>query len=313
MIDFPQGYRIVYMGTPEISAKVLSALLEKGFPIVALIASPDKEVGRKRVLTPVPTKVVAIAHNIPVYQPLKIRNDYEFLKELHPDLILTMAYGQIVPQAVLDIPKNGCLNLHGSLLPSYRGAAPIQRAIMDGKKKTGVTLMEMVAAMDAGKMYAAIDVDIEASDNYTSLCDKISEAAISLCLDALPFYVQGMLPGLPQNEAEVTFANKILPEDEKLDLSASKETLFNAIRALSFTPGGYALLRGEKFKILKASILDDEVNDAVGTLRFAKKQVSLQCRDGHLLLELVQCSGKKEMDGLSFANGYRSLDGVILD
>ena len=313
MTPFPASYSIVYMGTPEISAKVLRRLLEEGYPIKAVIASPDKEVGRKRVLTPPPTKVVAQEFGIPVYQPVRIRKEYGFLEEIHPDLILTMAYGQIVPQAVLDIPKDGCLNLHGSLLPKLRGAAPIQRAIINGDSKTGVTLMEMVAAMDAGKMYASIDVNIEEDDNYTSLCDKISNAAIDLTLDALPLYAKGLLTGLPQNEEEVTFADKILPEHEKLDLNLPKETFRNYVRGLSLTPGGYCFLKGEKFKILKVKILDNETPDSLGTLRFQKKSVSLQLKDGRLSLDLVQPSGKKEMDGVSFANGYRSLDGAVLE
>ena len=312
MNPFPENYTIVYMGTPEISAQVLEALLEESYPIVALITSPDKEVGRKRVLTPTPTKVVATKYGVPVYQPKKIREDYSFLEEIKPDLILTMAYGQIVPQGVLDIPKDGCLNLHGSLLPKLRGAAPIQRAIINGDEKTGVTLMEMVKAMDAGKMYASLDVKIEEEDNYTSLCQKIAKAAIDLTLDALPLYVKGLLAGVAQNEEEVTFAAKINPEDEKLNLELGKVDFLNYIRGLSKTPGGYLLLNNEKFKIYKARIVDDLVNAEVGSISFTKKEVLLQLKDGHLSLLEVQPSGKKEMDGPSFANGYRHLEGAKL-
>lgn len=312
MNPFPNDYSIVYMGTPEISATVFRALLEEGYPIKALIASPDKEVGRKRILTPVPTKVVAEEFGIPVYQPIKIRNDYGFLQELKPDLILTMAYGQIVPQAVLDIPRDGCLNLHGSLLPKLRGAAPIQRAILNGEIITGVTLMEMVAKMDAGRMFASMDVNIEENDNYTSLCDKIAEAAIDLTLDSLPLYQKGLLAGLPQNEEEVTFADKILPEDEKLDVSSSCAAFSRKVRALSLTPGGYLFLNGEKLKIYAMQYGDDKVEDEVGTLRFQKKTVSLQLADGRVYLTILQPSGKKTMDGPSFANGYRSLEGTKL-
>ena len=311
-MNFPQDYSIVYMGTPEISASVLSALLDAGFPIKALIASPDKEVGRKRILTPVPTKVVAAAHGIPVFQPVKIRNDYAFLNELKPDLILTMAYGQIVPQAVLDIPRQGCLNLHGSLLPKLRGAAPIQRAIINGDAKTGVTLMEMVAAMDAGKMYASVEVDILPEDNYGSLCQKIAQAAAEVAIEAVPLYAKGLLPGVPQDEAEVTFAAKILPEDEKLDLSLSTKDFVNFIRGLSPTPGGYLLLEGEKFKILGAKPFDKATQDEVGTLRFQKKFATLQLADGRIALMRVQPSGKNEMDAAGFANGYRRYEGARL-
>ena len=153
MIMDSKQARIVYMGTPEISAAVLESLLKNGYHVVALISNEDKEVGRKHQLENTPTKKVALSYNVPVYQPHRIRLDHEWLKDLNPDLIITFAYGQIVPQEVLDAPKKGCINLHGSLLPKLRGAAPIQRAIMNGEKTTGVTLMQMVAAMDAGLMY----------------------------------------------------------------------------------------------------------------------------------------------------------------
>ena len=170
-----KDYRIIYMGTPEMSAKILERLIQDDFNIVALIAQEDKPVGRKGLLEKVPTKVVAEKYNIPVFQPHRIRKEYEFVKDLKPDLILTMAYGQIIPQGLLDIPTLGCLNVHGSLLPKYRGAAPIQRAIINGETKTGVTLMEMIDKMDAGKMFAFEECEISSEDNYTSLCEKIVE------------------------------------------------------------------------------------------------------------------------------------------
>ena len=161
--------RIIFMGTPEISATVLSGLISNGYNVVALIAQPDRPVGRKKVLEPVPTKVVALEHNIPIYQPIKIRKEYEFVNDLRPDVIITLAYGQIVPQGLLDIPALGCINLHGSLLPKYRGAAPIQYSLMNNDKVTGMTLMKMVKEMDAGEMYAIEKVEISLEDNSTSL------------------------------------------------------------------------------------------------------------------------------------------------
>ena len=178
--------RIIFMGTPDISAKVLKGLIEDGFNIVALIAQPDRPVGRKKILMPVPTKVVALEHNIPVFQPEKIRKEYEFVRELQPDVIVTLAYGQIVPQGLLDIPTIGCVNLHGSLLPKYRGAAPIQYALMNNDKVTGMTLMRMVKEMDAGEIYATEEIVIDNEDNSTSLFKKMGEAALRLILKELP-------------------------------------------------------------------------------------------------------------------------------
>ena len=152
--------RIVFMGTPSISSLVLKRMIDEGFNIVGVVAQMDKPVGRKKVIMPVPTKVVALEYNIPVFQPEKIRLDYQFLKEIAPDVVVAIAYGQIVPQEVLDIPKYGCLNLHGSLLPKYRGASPIQTALMNNDDVTGVTLMEMTKEMDAGKMFAKKEVKI---------------------------------------------------------------------------------------------------------------------------------------------------------
>ncbi len=304
--------KIAYMGTPEISSKVLEGLLSAGYSIVGVITNPDKEVGRKRVLTPSPVKQVALAHGIPVFQPRKIREDYSFLQELKPDLILTMAYGQIVPQGVLDIPKLGCLNLHGSLLPALRGAAPIQRAIGNGDKVTGVTLMEMVAKMDAGKMFAKEEVTIDEEDNYSSLCDKISAAALTLSLRALPAYIAGELPGEEQDESLVTFANKILSEEEHLDLGLDSAPFLRNVRMLSLIPGGYLFLEGKKFKILGAKILDAVCNAPLGTLSIENKKLLLQLSDGRIEITLLQEEGKKMMPSRDFLNGNRSIGGKIL-
>lgn len=302
-------FRLVFMGTPSIASKVFEALIKEGYNFVGLIAQEDKPVGRKGILMPVPTKEVALKYNIPVYQPHKIRSDFEFVKELKPDLILTMAYGQIVPQALLDIPRYGCLNLHGSLLPKYRGAAPIQRAIIDGESVTGITLMEMVDKMDAGRMYAKEEVEISLEDNYTSLCDKLSEAAIKVCLKNLPDYLDGKLCGEIQDESLVTIANKIKPEDEKLDLNKSTKDVINYVRGLSEEPGAYVLVDDKKLKIFKAHQVNVPLKKC-GTLEVSKNTY-LHLKDGTIILDMLQLEGKKKMDGKSFANGNKALDQMI--
>ena len=304
-------YRIIYMGTPQMSAQILENLIQDGFNIVAVIAQEDKPQGRKAILQKVPTKVVAEKYNIPVYQPHRIRKDYEFVRDLKPDLILTMAYGQIVPQGLLDIPTHGCLNIHGSILPKYRGAAPIQRAIIDGETKTGVTLMEMVDKMDAGKMYAFEECEISLEDNYTSLCGKIVVCGIKVIRNNLDAYLRGELKGVEQDEKLVTFADKINAEDEKIDLSKTTKEILNWIRGLSEEPGGYVYLNNLKFKIYKAHHFSDAVNLPLGTLQVGKK-VILQLSNGQIELDEVQLEGKKKMDAKSFANGSRHLDGQIV-
>ena len=300
--------RILYMGTPEMSAKVLEALISGGFNIVGVVAQEDQPVGRKAIITEVPTKVVAKAHNIPVYQPHKIRTDYEFVKQIKPDLILTMAYGQIVPQGLLDIPPMGALNLHGSLLPKYRGAAPIQRAIMNGEKETGVTLMEMVDKMDAGKMFGVSKCEITPEDNYTSLCEKIVNCCIDVCSRLLPKYFNGELEGVEQDESKVTFADKIKPETEKLSLDFGCDQFINYVHGMSEEPGAYVLLENVKLKILKAKLSDKKIDGEVGTL-LIEKGVFLKLKDGVIELLELQLAGKKKMDGKSFANGSRHLNG----
>ena len=298
-------YRIVFMGTPEIAARVFENLINFGLNFVGLIAQEDKPVGRKGILEPVATKLVAQKYNIPVFQPHRIRKEYEFLYDLKPDLILTMAYGQIVPQAVLDVPPYGCLNLHGSLLPKYRGAAPIQRAIINGDKTTGITLMEMIDKMDAGRMYAKEEVTID-NDNYSSLCLKLVDAATKVVQDNLYDYFNHKLVGIVQDESEVTFADKILPSDEKLDINLNCEQFINFVNGLSFEPGGYVYINDKKLKILKAHKVLSHLGE-LGQLSI-KKEVVLSLVDGDIVLDVVQLEGKKRMDGKSFANGNRLLD-----
>ena len=305
--------KIIFMGTPEISAKVLRGLISHGYNIVALIAQPDRPVGRKKILESVPTKKVAEEFNIPTYQKEKIGKDYGFIKELNPDVIVTLAYGQIVPQGLLDIPRYGAINLHGSLLPKYRGAAPIQYSLINNDKVTGMTLMRMVKEMDAGEMYDKEIVEISKEDNSTSLFEKMGDAALTLILRALPKYLNGELQGIPQDESLVSFSPSIKPEEEKLDLSKNKETIFGYIRALSDIPGAYLYLDNEKLKIFKADIVSDEVTSQVGEIIKADKNgLYLQCVNGVLSLLEIQKEGKKRMDYRSFINGNQGLLGKKL-
>ena len=306
--------RLIFMGTPDISAKVFEAMILDGYQFVGLIAQPDRPVGRKGELEKVPTKRIAEKYNIPVFQPVKIRLDYEFVKELKPDVIITLAYGQIVPQGLLDIPQYGCLNLHGSLLPKYRGAAPIQYALINGDKVTGMTLMEMVKAMDAGRMYAKEEVIVEEDDNCTSLFNKMSEAATRLILKSLPLYIDGQLEGEKQDESLVSFCPTIKPEEEKLDLSNDVNKINGWIKALSNHPGAYFLLDGKKLKIFKAVVLNELETAEVGTIVQADKRgLVVQLRGGQLSLLELQKEGKNRMDYKSFLNGNQNLLNMKLD
>ena len=300
--------KLVFMGTPEISAYVFEKMIQDGYHFVGLVAQPDHPVGRKGIVEKVPTKVIAEKYNIPVFQPEKIRLDYSFMNDIKPDLVITLAYGQIVPQGFLEIPRLGCLNLHGSLLPKYRGASPVQSVLINNEKVTGVTLMEMVKAMDAGRMYAKKEIEISEDDNATSLFNKVKEAASELVLESLPLYINGELKGEEQDENAVAFCSMIKPEQEKLDLNLSAQELVGWIRGLSDEPGAYLYINNLKIKIYKAEVVDNSVTADIGEIIKADKNgLYMQAKDGVISLLEVQKEGKKRMDYRSFINGSQGL------
>lgn len=302
---------LIFMGTPQISADVFEAMINDGYHFVGLVCQPDHPVGRKGIIEKCPTKLVAEKYNIPVFQPIKIRDDYSFMNNLKVDLVITLAYGQIVPQGFLDIPPLRCLNLHGSLLPKLRGASPIQTALINNEKVTGVTLMEMVKAMDAGRMYGKKEVIISDDDNSTSLFKKIGEAARDLVLELLPKYINGEIKGEEQNENEVTFCSLIKPEQEKIDLSKDIKDIYGLIRGLSDEPGAYLYLNDQKVKIFKANIANNIVSAEVGTIVEADKRgLLIQLNNGQLAILELQKEGKKRMDYRSFINGNQNLLGA---
>lgn len=308
-----QSLKLVFMGTPEISAEVFEAMILDGYNFVGLVAQPDRPVGRKGLLEKVPTKVVAEKYNIPVFQPLKIRKDYAFMEELKPDVIITLAYGQIVPQGLLDIPQYGCLNLHGSLLPKYRGAAPIQYALINNEKVTGMTLMGMVAAMDAGPIYATKEVVIDEEDNSTSLFKKMAVAAKELVLEKLPDYIDGKLPGREQDDTQATFCPTIKPEEERIDLSKDVNEINSWIRGLSDHPGAYFMLEDKKLKVFKAKVINNNEGNVGEIVRADKGGLVVQLKGGQLSLLELQKEGKNKMDYKSFLNGNQGLLGKKLD
>lgn len=310
MLEFP---RIVFMGTPEIASFILNGLIENGYNVIGVVAQQDKPVGRKGLIMPVPTKQVAMKYDIPVYQPHKIKEDYQFLKELNPDLIITCAYGQIVPQGLLDIPRLKCINVHGSLLPKYRGASPIQQALINNDQVTGVTIMEMIDKMDAGVMYHKEKIVINEDENYTSLYDKMKVAGLKALLDILPDYCQGKIEGIPQDESLVTFCKKISKDEEHLSLDYSMDRFLGYIKGLSYTPGAYLLEDNQVFKILKARKRNDLVTHEIGQIVQADKSgLVLQLKDGQIDLLEVQKQGKSKMDYKSFVNGNKQILNKIL-
>ena len=243
--------KILYMGTSEFSSKILEYLINNGVNIVGVVSQPDKIVGRKKVVAFTKVKEVALKYNIEVFQPLKIRNDYNWLIEKNPDIILTCAYGQIVPQEVLDIPRLKCINIHGSLLPKYRGASPVQSAILNGDKETGITYMEMIKEMDAGNMYKKVSVSIEENDTGDDIFDKLYLKVKETIIDFLDDFVNGRIEGEKQDINEVTFTKMIKREDELIDWNDAARNIFNKVRAYYSSPCAYTLLNDVEIKILK--------------------------------------------------------------
>ena len=297
--------RIVFMGTPDFAVNVLQGLIDHyREDIVGVISQPDKPVGRHQVLTNTPIKELALKYDIPVLQPEKIRKDYQGVLDLKPDIIITCAYGQIIPQAILDAPKLGCINVHASLLPKLRGGAPIHKAIIDGYSVTGVTIMYMDATMDTGDMISKVEVPILESDDLESLHDKLSIAGTELLLDTLPSILDGTNPREKQNEEEVTFAYNIKREEEHVDFHKTSREVFNLIRGLCPIPSANVLLDDVEMKVYHSVISEESYKGQCGEIvDVTKSGIVVKTGDGAVVLTEIKPFGKKRMDAYSYVNG----------
>ena len=248
--------KIVFMGTPEFSVPILEGLIEN-YDVIGVVTQPDKEVGRNHVIKFSKVKEVALANDIRVFQPIKIREDYDDIVKLNPDLIVTCAYGQIIPKVLLDLPKYGCINVHASLLPKLRGGAPIHRAILNGDMKTGITIMYMDEHMDTGDIIQSEEVLIEKDDTVGTLHDKLSVMGKELLLNVLNKYKDGNFPHVRQDDSEATYAPIIKREDELVDFNKTSLEIYNKIRGLNPCPVAYAILDGKVMKLYASSIKDN--------------------------------------------------------
>ena len=297
--------RIVFMGTPDFAVNVLQGIIDNYKDEVVLVVSqPDKLVGRHQVLTPTPVKELANKYNIPVFQPEKIRNDYEEIVKANPDIIITCAYGQIIPKEILDLPRLGCINVHASLLPKLRGGAPIHKAIIDGYDKTGVTIMYMDVKMDDGDMISKRECEILDSDNLESLHDKLSVIGTSLLLDTLPSIIDGTNNREKQNEDEVTFAYNIKREEEHIDFNKTSREVFNLIRGLSPIPSANTILDDLEIKVYSSYIYDKEYNGECGEIvDVIKDGIVVKTRDSSIVITELKPFGKKRMFTRDYVNG----------
>lgn len=299
------------MGTPDFAVPVLEYLIENT-NVVLVVTQPDKEIGRDKKVSYSPIKKVALEKNIDVFQPERIRKDYEIIKEINPDIIITCAYGQIIPKTILDIPKLGCINVHASLLPEYRGAAPMQWAILDGKTETGVTLMYMDEGMDTGDMIAKMICEITEDDTIGTLHDKLSLVGKNLLAKELPNIVNGTNSREKQDNEKATYTKMIKREDELLNFEDYGKNIINKIRAFNPWPLAYFKLNGSDIKVLKAKFEPCEVNE-VGKVIFNKKEMNITCQDGIIKLERIKPFGKKEMDITSYLNGIKKEEGMYVE
>ena len=295
--------RIVFMGTPSFAAHVLEGLINEGYNIVLVVSQKDKEVGRKRILSPSPVKEMALKYNLPVFTPEKIRNDYEEILKYEPSLIITSAYGQIIPKALLDYPKYKCINTHASLLPKYRGGAPIQWAIRNGEEKTGMSIMYMNEKMDEGDILYQKELEIDINDTNKLLFDKLSDLALEMLLELLPKLFNNDLHPIIQDHSLATYAYNLKKEDEFINFNRKTIEVYNHIRSLLDNPGAYSILEGKKYKWLKVSY---ELNDNCNPNIFKgleKDYLRIDCLDGFIKIYELKPEGKNTMDAKSFYNG----------
>ena len=295
--------RVIFMGTPDFAVPILEALIENT-NVIMVVSQPDKEVGRHHELEETPIKKVALKYNIPVFQPVKIREQYEEIIEKKPDIIITCAYGQIIPEALLNAPELGCINVHASLLPKLRGGAPIHHAIIDGEEKTGITIMYMDKKMDTGDIITKEELKIEDSDNVGTLHDKLSILGRDLLIRTLPQIVIGSNSRIKQNDEEATYAWNITREEEHIDFNKTAKEVYNKVRGLYPWPKAYTIISGGEVKVLECFIGTKDSTLSAGTIcEINKDNIGICTKDKVIYITKVKPFGKKEMTCLDYING----------
>ena len=303
-----QKTKIVFMGTPSFAVPVLKSLIEN-YDVVLVVSQPDKEKDRKGHLLETPIKKLALANNIEVYQPAKIKEEYQYIIDKQPDIIITCAYGQIIPEALLNYPKYGCINVHGSLLPKLRGGAPIHHAIINGEKETGITIMYMDKAMDSGDIISQKVLPILPEDNLDTLYEKMSLLGANLLQETLPDIIAGKNNRIKQDEKLVTFGYNITKEEEKINFNNSSLEIHNQIRGLSSIPGAYCYLDEKRLKIYASTLTNDKSKDAPGTIsKIDKTGIYLSTKDNLLKITNIKLEGKKRCLVSDFVNGIKIND-----
>ncbi|MET3682085.1 methionyl-tRNA formyltransferase [Alkalibacillus flavidus] len=298
--------RIVFMGTPDFSVPALEQLIASDYDVVAVVTQPDRPKGRKKHLTPSPVKECATTYDIPVLQPEKIKHDYETILEYEPDLIVTAAYGQILPEPLLNAPEYGCINVHASLLPKWRGGAPIHYSILNGDSETGITIMYMVKALDAGAMLAQERVTIHEEDTVGDLHDRLSDVGRDLLLKTIPRLFAGDIEPEEQQHEKATFAPNITRDIERIDWSEPQETVYNQVRGLNPWPVAFTTYHGETVKVWAAEKVNQSTELAPGTIVQVDVNQGIDIATGDqkvIRLTQIQPAGKKRMNTIDFLRG----------
>ena len=307
--------RVVYMGTPDFAVNPLNALIENGYEVVGVFTQPDKPVGRKAILTPPPVKVVAENAGIPVYQPNTLKNGagVEILKELKPDIVIVVAYGKILPADFLEFPQYGCINIHGSILPKYRGAAPIQRCVLDGEKYAGVTSMQMDEGLDTGDMLLVEKTEIGENETSGELFDRLAVMGADLLVKTLKAVENGDLHPEKQDDSQSTYASMLDKSMCNIDWTAPASTVHNMIRGLDPWPVAQTLLGDKKLKLFGSCLGVEQGAGKPGEIKLTKNNFSVFCGDGKAVtISEVQYEGKKRMKALDFFRGYHLEEGTLL-
>ena len=294
--------RIVFMGTPEFACNVLSGLNDK-YEIALVISQPNRE-KKKGVLIPTPVANLATDLGLKLIQPEKISDAYSDILEAKADVLVSAAYGQYIPSKILNLFKYK-INVHGSLLPLHRGGAPIQRCLINGDTKTGVTIMEMAKGLDTGKIYSMAEYQIEDDDNSTTLFEKLSVIGRDLLLNTIEDIVHDKNLGIPQDDSKSTYSKNIEKEEELIKLNNTSKNIVNQIRGLAMTPGAYINVSNINLKVYKASTKEYSGNELPGTILSIKKEILIKTKDSAISLELVQMPGKKIITGKEFSNGQK--------
>ena len=310
-----KNLKVVFMGTPTFSVPILKSLIDNT-NVILVVSQPDREKDRKGNFLSTPTKTLAKECGIEVYQPSNIKNEYQKIIDLHPDIIITCAYGQIIPEILLTTPKYGDINVHGSLLPKLRGGAPIHHAIINGDKVTGITIMYMDKKMDAGDIISQETINIEENDNLDSLYEKMSYLGKDLLIKTLPSIINGTNKRIKQNENEVTYGLNITKEEEKIDFNKSSINIYNLIRGLSATPGAYCIIDGKRLKIYQSELTKTKSKKTPGTIeQLDKTGMYVSTNDNLIKITDIKLEGKKRVNISEFVNGIKIVDylGKVLE